>query len=135
MSIERDRIFIDLEDKDLYAALQKEPLAKGRENKELFFLAMAIGFSSCTRLPISKKEGYFRIEYLTDRDKALMNSLAIHASKSVESLADPAAVYEIAEAYAHAGIHLLIDMIKSTSFEGFDKRFEKEITELLSNVG
>ncbi len=53
---------------------------------------------------------------------------------SVDLLSQKEAVYRIAEEYAHAGIKLLADKIRSTQIGSFHKQFEKELRDLCSEV-
>jgi len=129
----RDRLFVDVGDRDLYNQLdQKEPMLKGKR-REQFLLAAAIGFRNGVHRPLEKREGggFFLSKDLKTEDRALIDALALSHQGTSDVLADEDRVFSIAEEYAHAGVHLLAQMEASTPLAGsFDKRFEQEIMEL-----
>jgi len=128
-----DRINIDKNDRELYDNLKKEKFFEGRENKEQFLFAMTIGFKNDVRRPLKTKEGFVRAEYLQPQDMALINALAM-SKKGPEVLSNKEEVFRIAEEYAHAGIKILADEIKSSSYGSFTKKFEKELFELFEKI-
>lgn len=131
-----DRLSIDRADRELYEhdAIKSEIL-KGRENKEQFLFAMAIGFKNQVRRPLDAREGFVRAEYLRPEDEALIDAVAIHDTGSADVLADREAVFRIAEEYAHAGIRLLYDRATSSQPGSFYKQLEKDLFELLDALG
>jgi len=131
-----DRLSIDKADREYYehAAIKNE-VFKGRENKEQFLFAMAIGFKNQLSSPLDAREGFVRAEYLRPEDEALIDAVAIHHTGSADVLADREAVFRIAEEYAHAGIKLLYNKATSSQTGTFHKHLEKELFELLGAVG
>ena len=126
-----DRINIDKNDRELYDKL--EEIFQGRTRKEQFLFAMAIGFKNDVRRPLKTKEGFFLIKDLRPEDDALINALGMY-KKGTEVLSNKEEVFRIAEEYAHAGIKILADEVKSSSFGSFTKKFEKELFELWYNI-
>jgi len=133
-----DRIFIDKKDRDLFNKLDQEDMLKfkggRRTRKEQFLFAMAIGFKNDICYPLETKEGWFNTRDLQPEDEALINAIAVHKAGSVEILSHRAEVYKIAEEYAHGGIKILCDKIKSTALGTFDKMLEKELHEIHKNL-
>jgi len=58
----------------------------------------------------------------------------LNTIEKIDVLMDDDEVFKIAEEYAHAGIRLLADEIKASSFGSFTKKFEKELFELLKEI-
>ena len=129
-----DRINIDKKDRDLYNKLDNEVMLKSkggaRTRKEQFLTAMAIGFKNKVRRPLDSKDGFVLLKDLHSDDMALINSISIYETESVEVLSDIGKVFNIAEEFAHGGIRLLVDKIDSISHGSFEKQFEKEICDL-----
>lgn len=110
------------------------PLSK-RENKDIFILAMCIGFrkGSCIHL-LEQKEGVTRFEYLSDTDKNIINTLAVHREGSLDVLLNKRKVYAIAEGYASGGIPHLKDMVFSGSYGNFIKKLEAELYDEIDKI-
>lgn len=136
MSTEPDRFCIDKEDRVLYEKISGESMFKGKNRKEQFLIAMAIGFHNGVRQSLSNREsgGLFLDKDLRREDEALINALALHEDNSAEVLADKGKVFTIAEEYAHAGIKLLVDEIENTQFGSFYRQFEKELYEIYRKI-
>ena len=128
-----DRLYIENSDRVLYEELEKEifnsPDLKERKNQ--FFFALAIGFKSEIRQPLNSKDGFFRSEYLQPRDSALLDAIAIYSTDDVDVITDRDMVFNIAEEYAHAGIRLLHDNVKSGQPGSYFKKLEIEIKSML----
>jgi len=133
-----DRINIDKKDRELFNELDQEEMLKfkggKRTRKEQFLFAMALGFKSDVSQPLESKEGWFNTRDLQLEDEALLNAIALHKTQIVEILSNKTEIYKIAEEYAHAGIRLLCDKIKSTQFGSFDKLLEKELHDLFVDM-
>ncbi len=135
-----DRLNIDKTDRELYDALDSEEMLKfkdkggNRTRKEQFLFAMAIGFKNKSKRPLETKEGFFLIKDMRPDEEALINSVAIADTDSLEVLSKKEDSFKIAEEYAHAGIKLLFDKIQSIQLGSFDKHFEKELLELYSEL-
>ena len=70
-----------------------------------------------------------------DTGGTFTDAIAINDNNSVDVLANREEVFQIAEEYAHAGIRLLHDKIKSTQLGGsFDKQFEKELIDIYKEL-
>ena len=126
-----DRINIDKNDRELYNKL--EEVFQGKTRKEQFLFAMAFGFKNDVRRPLKTKEGFFLIKDLRPEDEALLNALAMFRS-GPEILSNKEEAFRMAEEYAHAGVKILADEIKSSSFGSFAKKFEKELFELFEKI-
>lgn len=128
-----DRLNIEKEDKKYYDNLVMEVFSS-KERKEQFLFAMAIGFKNGISRPLNSKEGFFRTEYLSPEDKALLNSLAIYQTGSAEVLQDLDTVYRIAEEYAHAGIKIIYDEATSGQPGSIFKKYELTLSELFDSL-
>lgn len=136
LSIKRpDRLNIDRNDRKLYDELKKDPFFKDIQNKELFLLAMAVGFRNGKRHPLERKDGFVRTEYLRSEDVALMSAVALHDSEGdLNILTDKNRVCETAEEYAHAGIYILYNKVSTLQFGSFDKILEQELYEIYNEI-
>lgn len=137
MSSAPDRFCIDKDDRDLYDALKVDPFFHGQKNRNLFLLAMAVGFKNELREPLAKREisGYFLEKDMKAEDHALVDMVAAYETKSVVVLARQSDVFKIAEEYAHGGIRLLFDRVRSTPHGSFEKALERELQELREGLG
>lgn len=125
-----DRLYIDKKDRELYKELEdKEDMFKGMKNKDLFLMAMMIGFEHQSNEELKTRDGFFLEKDLNQNDHALLNAIAMHENNGVEVLKDMGEVYRIAEEYAHYGIRIIHDWISSSPYGTFPKKFESEILE------
>lgn len=132
------RINIDKKDRDLFNELDREDMLKykggKRTRKEQFFFALACGFKNDVSQTLDAKEGWFNTRDLQPKDEALLNAIAMHKTKSVDIVSDKAAVFRIAEEYAHAGIKIVCGKINSTQYGSFDKLLEKDLYGILEKM-
>jgi len=131
MSTVPDRLHIDKSDREIYPIIAQETdLFQGKNNKEQFLIAMAIGVNGQIKVPLKAKDGWFLRKDLRVEDEALISAVAVTDNNSVDILSDKGKVFEVAEQYAHAGIRMLADNIESVEFGTFSKQFEKQISEV-----
>jgi len=124
-----DRVYISTEDREKYEKLKREiSFLSDKDAKDLFLFAFVYGVRFNSKKALTKKEGYFRTEYLKDADKALLRIVGIFY-ESFEILDDLDRVLELAEKYAHAGIDILINDLKSKSIGTFEKKLELSLLE------
>jgi hypothetical protein len=124
-----DRLFIDEGDRELYKKVAEEGVFKGKNNKEQFMFAMAMGVKNSFKISINKKDGWFFVKDLHPEDMSLINAVAILVTGSITLLSSKKDVYKIAEEYARGGIRLLADKIQEIEFGTFWKHFEQELFE------
>jgi len=130
MKKQPDRIYVGKNDRDdLYAPFFEQTF-KGKTRKEQFFFAMAIGFKNGVKHPLKAKNMLFLSKDLNEEDNALLNAVAMFDKKTPDILANQVEVFKIAEEYAHAGIKLLIEKMKSVQFGTFEKQFELDISKI-----
>lgn len=123
-----DRLNIDPKDRELYKKISEEvSIFQDKSRKEQFLFTMAFGFSNRMRMPLKAKDGFFLRKDLKMEDEALINAVALHDVEDVDILSDKSNIYKIVEEYAHAGIKLLADNVKSIEFGTFWKQFEKDM--------
>jgi len=130
-----DRLYIEKGDRERYyeKLLGKDsPIGRHNDyqNKDIFLLAMCIGFQEKNRQKLEKRETIILDKYLTDEDKTLLYSLAVFEEKDLKVLLDQKKVYSIAEEYAKGGIPILYQKVFSGGLGSFEKRFEAELIKL-----
>jgi len=131
MSTKRDRLYIEKSDRKVYDRLKRvDSPFKGKGNKELFVMAMILGFGEGGTKELNKKEGYVRTAYLTDEEKSLIKAIAIDKVAALDVLLDKEKVYSIAEQYAAYGIRLLHDRVFSGEYGTYAKRLESELVQV-----
>jgi hypothetical protein len=130
ISKEPDRVNIRKSDRKLYEKLKARdsPLA-GRENKDLFFMAMITGYFEGSPLSLDSKDGFVRTEYFNQREKAIIKAISIKDDGGVEVLRDKEKVYSIVEKYAAGGINLLVENVIGKDFASFFKKLETNLLE------
>jgi len=104
-----DRLYIDESEREIYERLRDHPLLKRRSNKELFLLAMSLGFLYDMRKPLKKPWGFVRTEYLNEEEKSLILSIGIYA-EGLDALLNKKKIFSTAEEYASAGVRYLEDL-------------------------
>jgi len=132
---EPDRFYIRKSDVEHYKRIKDRdsPLEK-RSNKELFFLALSVGYFEGIRIELDNKEGFVRTEYLTDKDISLISALAVIEEESLDVLLDKKKVYSIAEEYAAGGIKQLKEMIFGGGYASFNKLLESELIDEFNKI-
>jgi hypothetical protein len=132
MSKEPDRLYIDKNDRKLYENIELDEngdkFFEGKTRKDQFIFAMATGFINNVHQPLDTKENFFLTKDLRREDEAIINAVALFAN-DIEILKDTEKVFKIAEEYAHAGVNILNDKIKSTVHGSFWKHYEKDLHE------
>jgi len=133
-----DRLYIEREDrKKFYDKLLGEDSPIGRhrgfQNKDIFILAMCIGFQEKNRQKLDKKEGFILEDRLSEEDTTLLCSLAVFEEGDLKVLLDKQKVYSIAEEYAKGGIPILYDKVFGGGFGRFEKKFEAELVKLFKD--
>lgn len=132
---EPDRFYIRKSDIEEYKRLKERdsPLEK-KSNKDLFILALSIGYFEGIRLELDNKEGFVRTEYLSDKDKSLISALAVAEEGSLDVLLDKKKVYSIAEEYAAGGIRQLKERVFSGGYASFSKVLESEMLDEFEKI-
>jgi len=137
-SSEPHRLSIDKSQREMYGRLLEEPSSplsrrKGYRNKDVFILAMCLGYRLGVKKELQKREAYFEDRDLTSEDKTIMKALA--ASKlGLESVVDKRQVYGLAEQFAAGGIAELHDTCFS-QFGSFEKQLESRLVDALRDFG
>jgi hypothetical protein len=125
-----DRVYISESDKAIYDRLKKYvdgPL-KGRKNKELFMMAMILGYyKTGVRSDLKKPKDYDHVENLGPERRTIIKAIAV-AEEGMEVLNDEAQIYSIANEYAATGIKILEGMANDPDFD-FIKKLENILVE------
>ena len=128
---EPTRFYIEKSDKKDYdRLLERDSPLRGKDNKELFILAMTVGFREGQRMSLSKKEGYFMTSYLNEEEKSIIKALAVAEEGDLGVLINKKKVHTIAEEYANGGIKLLKDKVFSGEYGSYAKKLEAELVEI-----
>jgi hypothetical protein len=132
-----DRLYIEKKDRERFydRILSKDsPLGRhnGFKNNDIFLIAMCIGYREKCKEELEKREGYFLEKDLSTEEKCLIYALAVNEENNLEVLLNKKRIYDIAEQYAKGGISLLFNMIFGPSYGTFEKRFEANIVNALS---
>jgi hypothetical protein len=129
-------IYIKKSQRPDFDILLKDSIFKEKENKHVFLLAMLIGFKNGIKIKLTDRDskGFFRTEYLSDREKALIKAIAIADQKSLLILKDKKKVYSIVEEYAAGGIKILKDKVTSGEYGSFIKKFEAELLNMFKKI-
>jgi len=123
-----DRLYVDKRDlKDFNRLKEKDSPFVGAQNKDVFLAAMVIGYKERSKIELKKKEGYFRKDYLTDQDIALIRAISVSDEDSLNVLLNEQKVFSIAEQYAAGGIKLLKTRVFSGEFGSYGKKLESEL--------
>jgi len=123
-----DRIYVDKKDlADFNRLKEKDSPFTNSQNKEIFLAAMVVGYHEGGRIELKNKEGYFRTEYLTDEERALIRAIAIATEGNLNVLLDEQKVYSIAEEYATGGISILKAKAFSEEYGSYVKKLESEL--------
>jgi hypothetical protein len=124
------RLNINKSDREIYdKLLEKDGEFAGKENKDVFLLAMVIGYLHKADIELQIKEGFIRTEYLKDQDNSIIKSIAVAKTGTLDILLNKKKIYSIAEEYASGGIKLLKDMVYGGSYGSFSKKLESELIE------
>jgi len=133
LSSEPDRLYIRKKDKEIFDRIlgNGSPLSRdlGFENKDIFFLALSLGYDAKNRRTLDKRLGYFLSKNLNDEDEAVMCALAVAEEGDLAVLFDRKKVFLIAEEYAAGGIRLLQDKVQS-GMGSFSKRLESSLIQV-----
>jgi len=128
-----DRLFIEPEDRHRYRKLQDEAFFAGLTNKDLFLLAMAVGYRHDRAKSLTRREGFFLAKDLKTEDEAILNAVALSIS-GTEVLNELSEVYRLAEELAHGGLVLLSSEIDDTALGSFEKKLELDVHEMLNEL-
>jgi len=130
-----DRIYIDKKDVDDFNRLkEKDSPFANCQNKEIFLAAMVVGYHEGGRIELKNKEGYFREEYLSDEERALIRAIAISEAGDLNVLLNEQKIYSIAEEYATGGISLLKAKVFSGEYGSYGKKLESELLRVYGKI-
>lgn len=126
-----DRLYCARGDKPLYDAVRSElGLALSDWTwKDQFMFALAVGLHSGPPLPFEQREELFAITQLGPTDQAIIDAAALTVCE-METLGDEEKVFETAQNFAHAGIHILHGWLESTGFGSFATDLECRLLKL-----
>ena len=96
----------------------------GKGNKELFLMAMIIGFRNGRRVKLDTRDTFARIEYLNSKEKSIIKAIAVAEDGDLNVLLDKKKIYSIAEEYAAVGIKLLKEKVFGEEPGSYFKKLE-----------
>ena len=107
----------------------------GVDNKNIFFMAMALGFLNNAREELDVKEGLFLMQVINDEEKALMSAIAFSEAKgNIGVLLNTKTIYLIAEEYASGGLKYLKKDVQQEQFGNYSKRLEHQVLQQFSTL-
>ena len=108
ISTQRDRIYIDASNHPIYEDLTTEKegsVQPFKSMKDLFLLAVFIGYRRGQRSPLKTRRGIFAwAQFTPQEDVPVLQALAIAETGNVSVLANQEELLKIAEEYANSGI-------------------------------
>jgi len=132
---EPDRLYIRKSDrKDYDRLLEKDSPLVGKENKDLFMMALITGFHEGTRVKLDKIEGFFLLYHLNDEENSIIKAIAVAEEGDLNILLDKKKVYSIAEEYATSGIKLLRNKVFSGEYGSYIKKLESELIDEFERI-
>lgn len=116
------------ENKELYEKLTREKGSPffGREYREIFMVAMALGFKNKSMIPLKKKIPQIPLRAFSTEEKWVIKFIAIKEEKNIEILSNLKKAYNIAEEYANGGLKILSEMVFAHT-TNFDEVLEEEL--------
>ena len=133
MSSEKDRLWIEKGDRDIYTDLENRANLKGLSHTDVFCLAMAMGFKNGIRTPIKTKDGLIRFATVKEKEWRLIKAIAIAASNDLGIAGNLIDCVSIASEYANAGLQLLQETIRSTKTDELETIIERAIMDIRNN--
>ncbi len=130
--VESEDIRLAFEDKEDYDKLtSKSSPFWGKQFREVFMLALAIGFINNKRKKLTKRIPNIHSIALNREEKWLINCVAVSTEKNIEVLLDPKKVFLIVEEYANWGIKVLLKEIMEETAD-YDKVLEGQLRKVIS---
>jgi hypothetical protein len=128
--------YINKQDRALYEELLRDKNSPFREkdNKDVFLMAMTIGFAEGLRMKLDKREGFFRAEYLKPKEWALIAAVSVADKGNLNPLLDKKEEYAIAEEYAAGGVRLLKDKVFGGDFGSYGRKLESELLNAFGKI-
>lgn len=131
-------IFCSKKSKEIYDNLRKEEPFKGKDLKEIFIMAVVIGFKEGHRVKLGKGErdpsGLLRTAYLDENIKAIIKIIAFAEKGNVNIWLDEKEMYNMTEEYANSGIFLLRDKVFRKDPGTYIKKLETELLSQLKKI-
>ena len=128
--IEKDRIFVRKEDREIYEAIRKnEGDLKGLNNMDIFLIAMILGFEKKGRQGLKgihsdARDGFVRDQSFNSDHWRVIKSFAVYEEGYMEVLLSNNNMFDVAEKSANVGIQELNKLYFENEYN-FLKRMEK----------
>ena len=128
--IEKDRIYIRKDDREIYEAIRKnDGDLKGVTNMDVFLIAMMLGFEKKGRQGLKgthsdARDGLVRDSSFNTDHWRVIKSFAVYEEGYMEVLLSNNKMFDVAEKYANVGIQELNKLYFENEFN-FLKRMEK----------
>ena len=126
-----DRLHIRKSDRSEYTRLLgRDSLFAGKDNKDLFMMAMITGFYNKNRITLEgQKEGYILISYLSPKELSVIRAIAIAEEGNLDILLDKERLHGIIEEYAAGGIGLLKDEVLGSDLKTYIRLLESKLVD------
>ncbi|GAW32369.1 hypothetical protein [Carboxydocella sp. JDF658] len=136
----RDRLYIDKKDSVIINKIKESGNYfnfRDIQNKDIFLLAMSFGKAKGGNIyPLENRDGggFFLENYLSAKDKALINAVFIEEYKDLNLITDKEKKYDYAQDCAHLGFKILYDIIQNKEEGTFEKRMLTMLDDLYENI-
>ena len=127
MTIDVEKFYIDISDREIYDRLERELPIKKISKKDLFMFALVTGYQSKLKIPLNKRLEFFWANNLKHEDEIIIRSIVLDEKKNIGILQNTEELVGIAQDYAHGGISILTE--KLDQHGSYIKYIEKELEE------
>jgi len=105
-------LHVDEDKHGMFKELEEEEMFKKTyaPMKTIFLYAMAIGWYSKQRIPLKKKKASIPSSSISEKERWLLNAIAVAETRDIDIIRDGEEVAKIAEEYANYGIDILYNM-------------------------
>jgi hypothetical protein len=102
----------------------------GKDQKDIFLFAMALGYYSGQKSPVTEKQNNIPVQALTERHKWAVLPIGVMEKEDLLSLKDETSIYSLAEQYANEGIKILKSQMDHKELN-YSKALEAELRDIL----
>jgi hypothetical protein len=102
----------------------------GKDQKEIFLFAMALGYYNRQKSPVTEKQNNIPVQALTERQKWAVLPIGVTEKEDLLSLKDETSIYSLAEQYANEGMKILKSQMDNKELN-YSKALEAELRDIL----
>jgi hypothetical protein len=105
----------------------------GKNQKDLFIFAMAIGKAKNKKSTVKSKQNNVSVNAMTEKQKWALLSIGISESHDLICLKDEGPLYNIAEKYAEEGMKIIQSHVERYGLS-YPKFLEAELRDIIENA-